>query len=106
MSEAIDVTDDERFFDLSREFMGEVFGTAFFLEDLMQRVLRTLDDDAFPGLDKREALREAMVYSTVPVAAAAGEDACVNATALVAAMRERIVADVKHVVEGDEGPQG
>ncbi|HEY2478004.1 MAG TPA: hypothetical protein VGI17_04675 [Solirubrobacterales bacterium] len=79
----------------TRELVEEVLRTALALEDVMVSLLEDLPDGAFPGEDPGLVLLEMVVGSVHPAAVAAGARDCRNATALVGAVRERVLADLR-----------
>ena len=80
------------------ELVEEVLQTALALEEILTGLLADLPADAFPGQDNGQVLLEMIVGSVAPAAAAAGEDDCRVAIALVAAIRERVQADLRTAV--------
>jgi hypothetical protein len=83
----------------TRELVEEVLRTALALEAVMASLLEDLPEDAFPGEDAALVLLEMVVGSVHPAAAAAGPRACRTATALVGAVRERVLADLRTAAE-------
>ncbi|HVV90322.1 MAG TPA: hypothetical protein VHB53_07495 [Solirubrobacterales bacterium] len=79
----------------TRDLVEEVLRTALALEGVMVSLLEDLPDDAFPGEDSGLVLLEMLVGSVHPAAAAAGPRECRTAIALVGAIRERVVADLR-----------
>jgi hypothetical protein len=96
----------------TRGLVEEVLRTALALEDVMASLLEELPEGAFPGEDKARVLLEMVVGSVHPAASAAGEDGCRTTIALVAAVRERILADLREALrlagerEGKPGTEG
>ncbi len=78
----------------TRELVEEVLRTAMALEDVVVSLLDDLPDGAFPGEDPGLVLLEMIVGSVHPAAVAAGPRDTHTATALVAAIRERVLADL------------
>jgi hypothetical protein len=83
----------------TRELVEEVLRTALALEDVMSSLLEELPDGAFPGEDNARVLLEMVVGSVHPAALAAGPRDCRTATALVGAIRERVLADLRTAAE-------
>jgi hypothetical protein len=83
----------------TRELVEEVLRTALALEDVMTALLDELPDHAFPGQDNAHVLLEMVVGSVHPAARAAGPRDCHVATALVGAIRERVIADLRTAAE-------
>ncbi|HEX4753493.1 MAG TPA: hypothetical protein VH268_11385 [Solirubrobacterales bacterium] len=83
----------------TRELVEEVLRTALALEDVMTALLDELPDYAFPGQDNAHVLLEMVVGSVHPATLAAGPRDCNVATALVGAIRERVIADLRTAAE-------
>jgi hypothetical protein len=83
----------------TRELVEEVLRTALALEDVMASLLEELPESAFPGVDNAHVLLEMVVGSVHPAARAAGRRDCRTATALVGAIRERVIADLHTAAE-------
>ncbi len=79
----------------TRELVEEVLRTAMALEDVVVSLLDDLPDGAFPGEDPGLVLLEMIVGSVHPAAVAAGPRDTRTATALVVAIRERVLADLR-----------
>lgn len=79
----------------TRELVEEVLRTAMALEDVVVSLLEDLPDGAFPGQDAGLALLEMIVGSAHPATAAAGLRDTRTATALVVAIRERVLTDLR-----------
>jgi hypothetical protein len=65
----------------------------------MGALLDEIPEGAFPGEDNAHVLLEMVVGSVHPAARAAGPDHCQTATALVAAIRERVLTDLHTAAE-------
>ena len=78
----------------TRELVEEVLRTAMALEDVVVSLLDDLPDGAFPGEDPGLVLLEMIVGSSHPAAVAAGPRDTRTATALVVAIRERVLTDL------------
>jgi hypothetical protein len=85
--------------ELTGELVEEVLRTALALEDVICCLLDELPPGSFPGEDPAVVLMEMIVGSVHPVAAAAGPRDCRSAIALVAAIRERVLADLRTAAE-------
>jgi hypothetical protein len=83
----------------TRDLVEEVLLTALALEDVMEALLAELPDGAFPGEDNAIVLLQMVVGSVHPAARAAGPGDCQTATALVAAIRERVLTDLHRAAE-------
>jgi hypothetical protein len=83
----------------TRDLVEEVLLTALALEDVMSSLLEELPEGAFPGEDNGRVLLEMVVGSVHPAARAAGPRDCRTAIALVGAIRERVIADLRTAAE-------
>ena len=83
----------------TRDLVEEVLLTALALEDVVSALLAEMPEDAFPGEDNTQVLLQMVVGSANPAARAAGPRDCRTATALVAAIRERVLADLHRAAE-------
>jgi hypothetical protein len=83
----------------TRDLVEEVLLTALALEDVMTALLDELPERAFPGEDNAQVLLEMVVGSAQPAARAAGPRDLQTATALVAAIRERVLTDLHTAAE-------
>lgn len=83
----------------TQELVEEVLRTALGLEDVMTALLEELPEGAFPGEDSARVLLEMVVGSVHPAACAAGLRECRTAIALIAAVRERVLADLRTAAE-------
>jgi hypothetical protein len=81
------------------EFVEEVLRTGLTLVDVLSSLLEDLPQDAFPGESSGEVLIEMVVGTVRPAADAAGEAAVRQATALVGALAERVLADLRAAAE-------
>ncbi|MFL5886995.1 MAG: hypothetical protein ACJ77M_18145 [Thermoleophilaceae bacterium] len=81
--------------DDASDFVREILGTGLMLVDVLSMLLDELPDDAFPGEEPAEVLLEMLVGSFRPAAEAAGCDAVRQATALVGALGDRAVTDLR-----------
>lgn len=79
----------------TRDLVEEVLRTALALEDVMVSLLEDLPDGAFPGEDNGLVLLEMIVGSVHPATTAAGPRDTRTATALIGAIRERVLADLR-----------
>jgi hypothetical protein len=95
----VDTTDLET----TRDLVEEVLLTALALEDVMSALLEEIPEGAFPGEDNAHVLLEMVVGSVHPAARAAGAHDCQIATALVAAIRERVLTDLHTAAELSRG---
>jgi hypothetical protein len=81
--------------DVTRQLVLETLRTALALEEVMGSLLAELPGTAFPAEDRAEVLLEMLIGSVHPAARAAGERDCRVATALVGAIRERVIDDLR-----------
>jgi len=78
----------------TRELVEEVLRTAMALEDVVNSLLDDLPAGAFPDRDPGLLLLDMIVGSAHPAALAAGPRDTRTATALVVAIRERVLTDL------------
>jgi hypothetical protein len=84
---------------VGRDLIEELLGTAFILQDLMGSLLEEMPEDAFPGEDNAAVLLEMVIGSSDPAIVASGESGCRAATALIRAVRDRIIDDLRLAAE-------
>jgi hypothetical protein len=80
---------------ITRDLVEEVLCTAMALESVVGSLLEDLPDGAFPGEDPGLVLLEMIVGSVHPATTAAGARDTRTATALVGAIRERVLTDLR-----------
>lgn len=85
--------------DVARTLVEELLRTGLVLCDTLASLLEDLPDDAFPGEDNAAVLIEMAVGSSRPAIAAAGEMNCWNAVALIGAVRDRVLDDLRVAAE-------
>jgi hypothetical protein len=73
----------------------ELLRTALALTGALGALLEDMPEDAFPGEDNAAVLLEMVVGSCRPVVMAAGEADCRAATALIGAVRDRFLDDLR-----------
>jgi hypothetical protein len=78
----------------TRALIEEVLRTAMVLEDIVEGLLEDMPDDAVPGRDPAHVLLAMIVGSSLPATLAAGPRDTRTATALVGAIRERVLTDL------------
>jgi hypothetical protein len=78
----------------TRELVEEVLRTSLALQDIILSLDESLPTGAFPGEDSIGVLLEMVIGSVHPAARAAGGHDCRAATALVGAIRERVLTDL------------
>ena len=94
------------FYEVSRALVEETLRTAIALEGVFCALAENLPDDALPGEDPGEVLLEMLAGTCQPAIEAAGLRSAEVATQLVAALRDRVSADLMalaRLVEIDPG---
>jgi hypothetical protein len=81
--------------DATRALVEELLRTGFVFIDLISSLMEELPDDAFPGEDSGAVLLGMVAGSCLPAVQAAGERDCLAATALVGALRDRVLEDLR-----------
>lgn len=84
-----------------REFVEELLRTGLTLVDLLSALLDDVPDDAFPGEDPADALLDMLIGTLRPVVNAGGPDTVREATALLGAVRDRTLDDVRRAALAD-----
>ena len=84
---------------VTRDLVEELLRSALALQDVIVGLLEDLPDGAFPGEDPALVLLEMVVGSAHPAAIAAGPRECRTATALVGAVRERVLDDLRRAAD-------
>lgn len=84
---------------LSRALVDQILVTGVMLADLVVDLVEGLPDDAFPGEDPAEVLVEMLAGTAVPAVGAAGVEAVDRTIDLLAAVGDRILADLRTVAE-------
>ena len=77
------------------DLIEEVLRTGFVLAGLIEDLLDALPEDAYPGEVPAEVVLDMIAGSAHPAAAAMGADTVRQATALVGAMSDRVIEDLK-----------
>jgi hypothetical protein len=83
----------------ARVLVEEVLRVGMTLFDLVSNLVDMLPSDAFPGEHPAEVLVTMVTGSILPVADSAGEQTVREATALVGAIRDRVIADLRRAAE-------
>ena len=94
------------FYEVSRALVEETLRTALALESVFCVIAENLPRDALPGEDPGEALLEMLAGTCQPAIEAAGLRSAEVATQLIAALRDRVTADLialARLVEVDPG---
>jgi hypothetical protein len=82
-----------------RGFVEEIVRTGLLLSDLLSRLLDDLPEDAFPGEDRVEVLLEMLTGTVFPAASAAGPATVRQARALLGAVSDRVIEDLRAAVD-------
>jgi hypothetical protein len=82
-----------------REFVEEVLRTGAMLAELVEDLVDALPEDAFPGEPLGEVVLEMLCGTVTPALEAAGARELQSARALVGAMGDRTIADLKAAAE-------
>jgi hypothetical protein len=85
--------------DATRTLVGELLRSSFALQDMLGALLEQLPDGTFPGEENGDVLIEMVVGSCLPATEAAGLPACRAATTLIAAVRDRVLDDLRSAAE-------
>lgn len=85
--------------DAARVLIEELLRTSFSLKDVLASLLEDLPEEAFPGEDNAAVLLEMVVGSCRPAIEAAGEPNCWAAIALIGAVRDRVLDDLRTAAE-------
>jgi len=83
----------------ARALIEEMLRTGFVFIDLISSLIEELPDDAFPGEEKGAVLLGMVAGSCLPAVQAAGERECRAATALIGAVRDRVLDDLRTAAE-------
>jgi hypothetical protein len=81
--------------DAAQALVEELLRTGLVLTDLLASLLEEIPEHAFPGEDSGAVLIEMVVGSCRPAIAAAGEQECRAATALIGAIKDRVLDDLR-----------
>lgn len=81
-----------------QSFVEEVLRTGVLLTDVLGSLLDDLPDDAFPGEHPGEVLIEMLVGTVRPAVEAAAPRTLTEATALLGAMSDRFLADLREAM--------
>jgi hypothetical protein len=82
-----------------RVFVEEILRIGIMLTDVLGGILDDLPDDAFPGENNAEVLLEMVVGTIRPAADAAGARTVTQATALLGAVGDRVLRDLRAAAE-------
>jgi hypothetical protein len=81
--------------DLSRAFVEELLRTSFALQGVVASLLEQLPEDAFPGEDNGEVLLEMVAGTCRPTIEAAGAPVVRGTLALIGAVVDSVVHDLR-----------
>jgi hypothetical protein len=81
--------------DAAQVLIEELLRTGLALTDVLSSLLEDLPEDAFPGENSGAVLIEMVVGTCRPAVEAAGERECWAATALIGAVRDRVLDDLR-----------
>lgn len=79
------------------ELVEEIVRSGLILADLISGLLESMPPDAYPGEDPARVLFEMVAGSAHPAAAAVGIDSVIEATALIGAVLDRTLEDLRTV---------
>ncbi len=82
-----------------RAYVEQLLRTGLMLTDLIGGLLEDLPPDAFPGESTGEALIEMLCGTVQPAAEAAGPRALAQSAALLGAIGDRTVADLRAALD-------
>lgn len=85
--------------DPGQVFIEQFLRTGFALIDTMSSLIEDLPEDAFPGEDNAAVVLEMVTGSCRPAFEAVGEAECRTATALIGAVHQRVIDDLRRAVE-------
>jgi hypothetical protein len=89
--------------DPARVLVEAILRTGLMLTDLVCDLIESAPDDAFPGEDTAEVIVDMLVGTIRPAAEAAGDRAVGEATALLGALGDRTLEDLKAAAEQARG---
>jgi hypothetical protein len=85
--------------DSVREFVEQLLRTGRMLTGVLDSLLEDIPEDAFPGESLREVLVDMMSGTVRPAAQAAGAGTLAHCTALLGAVADRTVADLRAALD-------
>jgi hypothetical protein len=85
--------------ELAREVVYELVRTGLMLSETLTSLVDDLPADAFPGEDHGRVLLDMAAGTCAPVTQAAGEQLCRDAIGLLAAVRDKFLADLRQAAE-------
>lgn len=89
--------------DAARALIEELLRVGLALTDLVASLIENLPEDAFAGEDSATVLVEMVAGSCLPAVEAAGEEVCRGATALIGAIIDRVLDDLRAAAEVARG---
>jgi hypothetical protein len=90
---------DRKGADAAQVLIEELLRTSLTLVDVLNSLLEELPESAFPGEENAAVLIEMVVGSCRPALEAAGESDCRTTTALLGAVRDRVLDDLRTAAE-------
>lgn len=84
--------------EVARALIEELLRTGLAFIDLLSTLIEELPEDAFPGEDKAAVVVEMVVGSCLPATESAGDAECRAATALIGAVWQRVMDDLRAAV--------
>jgi hypothetical protein len=85
--------------DYVRDFVEEVLRTGSMLLELLDDLIESVPEDAFPGESIIDVVLDMLTETISPAAQAAGEVSVRSAVALLADSSSRALADLEHAAE-------
>ena len=82
-------------YETAHAFLQELMRSGLVLLDLFDNLLEEIPEDAFPGEDAAEVLLEMMAGTITPTVDAAGEKTVRAAAALLGAVCDRTISDLR-----------
>lgn len=79
----------------AQELVEELLRCGFALTDLISTLIEELPEGAFPGEDTAAVLVEMVAGSSLPAVEAAGIETCRTTIALIGAVRDRVLDDLR-----------
>jgi hypothetical protein len=81
--------------DLTHALVEEIVRTGLMMTGLLEDLLESLPEDAFPGESHADVLLEMLAGSTRPAVTAAGHETVRELMSLLGAVRDRTLSDLR-----------